>query len=89
MIKVEQMTVAVPVELASTVKRAIESGDYTSLSEVFSDALRDWNEKRQMQQQEVQAIQAGVRRGLDDLKAGRLKPAPEVFTNLERKYQAV
>jgi antitoxin ParD1/3/4 len=87
MTQIERMTVALPMEMAATIKLAVKSGDYASSSEVFRDAIRDWQHKRHLQQQEIENIKAGVQRGLADLKAGRTKPAEEVFTRLERKYQ--
>ena len=87
MSKIERMTVALPVEMAATIRLAVESGDYASSSEVFRDAIRDWKHKRQLQQQEAESIKADVRQGLADLKAGKTKPAEEVLTRLEKKYQ--
>ncbi len=87
MTKIERMTVALPAEMAVIIREAVESGDYASSSEVFRDAIRDWKHKRHLQQQEVENILSGVRQGLADLKAGRTKPAEDVFTRLEKKYQ--
>lgn len=87
MSNIEHITVAVPVELATIIKHAVESGDYASSSEVFHDAIRDWKYKRELQQQEVQQIRAGVAQGFTDLAAGHTKPSEEVFARLEKKYQ--
>ncbi len=87
MTQIERMTVALPAEMAGIIRDAVESGDYASSSEVFRDAIRDWKHKRQLQQQEVESIMLGVRQGLADLKAGRIKPAEDVLSRLEKKYQ--
>jgi antitoxin ParD1/3/4 len=87
MTQIERMTVALPVEMAAIIKNAVEMGDYASSSEVFRDAIRDWKIKRQLQQHEVEQMKLKVSQGLADLAAGRTKPADEVFTRLEAKYQ--
>lgn len=87
MTQIERMTVALPAEMAVIIRDAVESGDYASSSEVFRDAIRDWKHKRQLQQQEVESIMLGVRQGLADLKTGRTKPAEDVLSRLEKKYQ--
>lgn len=87
MTQIERMTIALPAEMAVIIREAVESGDYASSSEVFRDAIRDWKHKRQLQQQEVESIMLRVQQGLADLKAGRTKPAEDVLSRLEKKYQ--
>lgn len=87
MSQIERMTVALPVEMAAIIKNAVEMGDYSSSSEVFRDAIRDWKIKRQLQQHEVEQMRLKVSQGIADLAAGRTKPADDVFTRLEAKYQ--
>ncbi len=89
MTQIERMTVALPMEMAVVIREAVESGDYASSSEVFRDAIRDWKHKRQLQRQEVAHILSGVQQGLADLQAGRVKPAEEVLSRLEEKYQGM
>jgi antitoxin ParD1/3/4 len=85
--QIERMTIALPSEMATTVKLAVETGDYASNSEVFRDAIRVWQLKRQLEQEEVKHIRAAVQRGFGDLAAGRVNPAEEVFNRLEKKYR--
>jgi antitoxin ParD1/3/4 len=89
MTQIERMTVALPVEMAAIIKNAVETGDYASSSEVFRDAIRDWKIKRQLQQHEVEQMKLKVSQGLADLAAGRTKPADDVFSRLEAKYQDI
>ena len=86
MAQIERMTVALPADMAATIRLAVESGEYASSSEVFRDAIRDWKHKRHLQEQELKSIMAGVQQGLADLKAGNTKPAKDVLTRLEKKY---
>ena len=87
MSNIERLTIALPTELAQSVRNAVASGDYASSSEVFRDALRDWKYKRRIRQQEVESDRAAIEEGLKDLRAGRVKPAEKVFSRLETKYR--
>ncbi|MEI6729648.1 MAG: type II toxin-antitoxin system ParD family antitoxin [Pseudomonadota bacterium] len=86
MTQIERMTVALPQEMAETIRLAVESGDYASSSEVFRDAIRAWKHKRNLELNENANIISGVRQGLAELKAGKTKPAEEVLSRLEKKY---
>ena len=83
---IERITIALPKEMAEIVRDAVASGDYASNSEVLRDALRDWKLKRRFQEQEEAAFRAAVQEGLDDMRAGRMKAAEDVFARLEEKY---
>ena len=87
MSNIERLTIALPKELADTVRTAVASGDYASSSEVFRDALRDWKVKRRVQLEEVESVRVALEKGLEDLRAGRVKPAEEVLSRLEAKYR--
>jgi antitoxin ParD1/3/4 len=85
--QIEHITIALPQEMATDIKQAVTSGDYGSPSDVICDAVRNWQHKRQAQQQEMENIRAAVERSEADYEAGRIKPAEEVFARLERKYR--
>ena len=88
MANVERLTIALSAELASLVRSAVEAGDYASSSEVVRDALRDWKHKRSLQNLELDAMRAEVEKGLQDMRAGKIKDAGEVFDHLEAKYKS-
>jgi antitoxin ParD1/3/4 len=44
---IERLTITLPTGMALLVKRAVESGDYASASEVIREALREWRLKRE------------------------------------------
>jgi len=82
---VEKLSIALPPEMASIVRQAVDAGEYSSNSEVIRDALRDWSYQRELRQ-----------RGLDDLRALWVEavndtrprvPAEEVLRRLRAKYQ--
>ena len=70
---IEQLTMALPAEMAAVVKGAVDAGDYASSSEVVREALRDWKMKRALQQQELAALKADIDRGLTDLAMGHVQ----------------
>lgn len=82
---VEKISIALPPEMAAVVREAVEAGEYASNSEVVRDALREWAEKRSLQQQGVEQLRRVWRQALKDKTPG--VPADEVLGRLERKYQ--
>jgi len=70
---IERLTITLPADMASTVRSAVEAGDYASTSEVIREAIRDWKMKRALQLQELGALKQDIDKGLADVAAGRLK----------------
>jgi len=82
---IEKLSIALPAEMASQVRGAVEAGENSSNSEVVRDALRDWTHKRNLRQQGLRNLRkawqqavAGDSEGLD---------AAEVFDRLDKKYE--
>ena len=73
MSSIERLTITLPGEMAAEVKGAVQTGDYASTSEVIRDALRDWKAKRATAQAKLSALRADIRKGLEDVAAGRAK----------------
>ena len=46
MANVQKVSVALTAEFVTLLKEAVETGEYTSTSEVIRDALRGWNVRR-------------------------------------------
>ena len=46
MANVEKISVALTPEMAADMRKAVESGEYASASEVMRDALREWRTRR-------------------------------------------
>lgn len=46
MANVEKISIALPADMASLVRKAVETGDYASSSEVIREALREWKARR-------------------------------------------
>lgn len=87
MSSIEKISIALPPEMVSLVRKAVENGEYASSSEVVRDALRDWTHKRTLRQQRVDELRQVWQQALEDRSAG-VDPAA-VLDRLERKYQAI
>jgi antitoxin ParD1/3/4 len=84
---IEKISVALPRQMVAEVKRAVETGEYASSSEVIRDALRDWAHKRTLQKQGVDQLRQLWQAARQDPRPG--VPADDVLDRLERKYQAM
>lgn len=65
---VEKLSIALPPEMASWVRKAVKSGEYASASEVIRDALRDWKRERMLENEQVLT---SVKRGLKESAEGK------------------
>jgi len=67
----EKLSIALTPEMAEMVRRAVDSGDYASASEVIREALRDWKSKRIFGQLWDEGLASGRAEpeGIDDIKA--------------------
>ncbi len=66
----------------SFIQGQLRSGRYNNASEVMRDALRLMEER----ERRLAALDAAIARGLEDVDAGRIYPAEDVFDALEAKY---
>ena len=46
MANVEKISIALPADMVTLVRSAVETGDYASSSEVIREALREWKARR-------------------------------------------
>jgi antitoxin ParD1/3/4 len=65
------------------VKKQIESGRYSSASEVVRNALRLLEEQEEQREAQIKNLREKVQEGID---SGPGVPAEEVFSRLEAKY---
>lgn len=63
--RVEKISVTIPPEMAELLDRAMESGDYGSVSDVVSEALRDWKWLQELRSSEREELRRLWREGLD------------------------
>jgi len=72
MATVEKISIALTEDLAALVRKAVESGDYASTSEVIRDALRDWKLKRVAREEQIAELRRLWQEGIDSGVAGPL-----------------
>jgi antitoxin ParD1/3/4 len=82
---VEKLSIALPAEMASLVRSAVDAGEYSSNSEVVRDALRDWTYKRSLRQQGLQNLRKAWQQAVADDSEGL--EADAVFDRLDGKYE--
>jgi antitoxin ParD1/3/4 len=68
------------------IKAQLESGRYSSASEIVRDALRLMEEREQLRQVQLEQLRQQIQAGID---SGPSIPAEEVFDRLSAKYQAM
>jgi antitoxin ParD1/3/4 len=68
------------------VRKQIESGRYTSASEVVREALRLLEEREELREAQIKNLRAQLQQGID---SGLGISADEVFDRLEAKYENI
>ena len=84
---IEKISIALPKEMVSVVREAVDAGEYASTSEVVREALRDWTYKRNLRAHGLDELRRVWKQTVDENSPG-VSPE-EVFTRLEQKYQAL
>ena len=71
MADIQKVSVALTGEQVATLKAAVDTGEYATTSEIVREAIRDWQFKRQLRQEDLRRL----RRMWDEGKAsGPSKP---------------
>jgi antitoxin ParD1/3/4 len=78
------MNVSLTPELEQLVAEKVESGRYTSASEVIREALRLLEEQDQLRQNRLVAVRQKIDRGLAQLDRGEGIPADRARSGLRR-----
>ena len=80
---VQKVSVALTPEFIDMLKQAVDSGEYTSTSEVVREALRVWRIRRTVHELEAAELRQLWNEGLD---SGETVDARPVFKRLREKY---
>jgi len=79
----ELMNTNLPKDLERFVQAKVRGGRFTSSDEAITAAVRLL---RQREEAEETRVLEGIRQGLEDMRAGRGRPAEEVFEDIRREF---
>jgi len=77
------MNTRLPQDLEQFVEAKVRSGRFMSADEAIAAGVRLL---RQQEEAEEAGILEGIRQGLDDMRAGRGRPAEDVFADIRREF---
>jgi len=75
MAKVEKLSIGLPTDMATLVRKAVETGDYASSSEVIREALREWKARRAARSEAVSELRRLWEEGIDSGRSAALDMA--------------
>ena len=83
MSNVQKVSVALTPEIVAMLREAVETGEYTSTSEVVRDALRMWKARRAAHERDTEELRRLWQEGVA---GGRSAEGEAVFGRLRDKY---
>jgi antitoxin ParD1/3/4 len=72
MASVEKLSVALTSEQVAALKTAVESGEYATTSEIVREAVRDWQLKRELRQEDIMRLRQSWDQGVASGSAGKV-----------------
>jgi len=75
MANVEKISIALPADMATLVRKAVETGDYASSSEVIREALREWKARRAARSEAVSELRRLWEEGIESGRSAALDTA--------------
>lgn len=81
------LNVSLPPELENRVRQHVESGLYSSASEVIREALRLFEAYQGVQAASLQALKTDIAQGVSDIEAGRVRELD--MADLKQKGRAL
>lgn len=79
------MNVSLTPELEGMINEKVNSGMYNSGSEVVREGLRLLQERDKVREEKLQWLRREVKKGTDDLEAGRFRDGAEVIAELRAR----
>ncbi|WIY51677.1 type II toxin-antitoxin system ParD family antitoxin [Devosia sp. YIM 151766] len=64
----EKLSITLPAEMVAAIKESVDSGRYSSTSEVLREAMRAWMRDEEEHAERLAALRARIKRSLDDPK---------------------
>ncbi len=85
MANVEKLSIALTPEMVVLVRDAVESGEYATTSEVVREALREWKQRRILQQGDIEELRRLWVEGLAS-GPGRLQDMDAIKAEARRRW---
>ena len=83
----EKISIALPSEMIAMMKEAIDSGAYTSISEIIREALRLWRRQQQMDALALNELRTEIQKGIDSPTAGTAQEVTaRILKDLHKEY---
>jgi Arc/MetJ-type ribon-helix-helix transcriptional regulator len=79
--------IPIPHDVQQMLEEQMAIGNYRSQDEVLRDALKALDEKRQVIVEEDPEVIAGIRRGLEDMRAGRYQSLADFDAEFRAKHK--
>lgn len=79
------MNVSLTPELENIVNEKVASGMYKSASEVVREGVRLLQERDNVRDEKLLWLRREIKKGTDDLEAGRFSDGEEVFNRIEKR----
>lgn len=79
---IQKVSVALTAEQVSALKAAVDAGEYATTSEIVREAIRDWQLKRELRQEDIERL-----RQLWDEGIASGPPRPVDFDKLRREVR--
>ncbi len=83
------MNVSLTPELEAVIAGKVDSGKYSSASEVVREGLRLLQQRDEMHEAKLNALRTDIQLGIDDLEAGRIYDGPSTMAEFREKLLAM
>jgi antitoxin ParD1/3/4 len=80
----EKLSITVPPEMATFIRQKVESGLYSSNSEIIREALRSMMER----DRRIERLDTAIAKGIADAEEGRVQDIDEVRAELYERFAA-
>jgi len=84
-----RFSVDLPSDLVTDMRKAVQSGDFASESEMIRQLWEAWRGGVEFEGAELEEVRAAVAEGIADADAGRVVDAEEVHAELRARIKAV
>jgi antitoxin ParD1/3/4 len=79
------MSISLSPDLERQITEKVESGEYESVEDVVSDAMRLLSQRNEENRVKLAALRSEIQKGIDSLDKGLRSPKDEVFARLRAR----